>query len=243
MGRTGVYTKLREKRRENYKMHIFLFKYLLPWIDGEGLASLHFWSGIPVKIQDASMWHELQVCLNSASFLSVSVNIRFGSYGHSRGESDLLASDYWWAGADRIVICTVTLDLRFVSECFGCISISKYLLFCLGWLQQLVICKQSICALVYQVLGQKFQHCKSKQVLSQDAQVWVSLCLLNEGTDCIILWKLHSVRIVRADNRLNSRTKWQEKLVGTTTCNQIKSVTGFSPLLILCSSPFFFFFF
>lgn len=43
--------------------------------------------------------------------------------------------------------------------------------------------------------------CKSKQVLGQDAQVWVSLCFLNEGMDCIILWKLHSVRIASSESQ------------------------------------------
>lgn len=94
--------------------------------------------------------------VNCVSFLSISANVQFGSYRHGIGEGDLLPSYYQWASADRIVICSVMLDLHFISECLGCIYVSKYLFFYLGWLQQLVICEKSICAPICQVLGLKF---------------------------------------------------------------------------------------
>lgn len=137
---------MKGKKKNYYKISVFLFKYLLPWTDGEGF---------PLTPEMESRWKfrmppcglpKLQVWLDFASFLSVSVSVRFGSYGHGIGEGDLLASEYQWAGANRNVICTFMLDWHFISEC---ISISKYLLFYLEWLLQLVLCEKSICAPIY----------------------------------------------------------------------------------------------
>lgn len=45
---------MKGKKKNDYKICVFLFKYLLPWTDGEGFPLTP--EGIPVKIQDASMW-------------------------------------------------------------------------------------------------------------------------------------------------------------------------------------------
>lgn len=100
--------------------------------------------------------------------------------------------------------------------------------------------KVNLCSYLPNAGAKMLAFCKSEQVLGKDTQVWVSLWYLKEGIDCIILWKWHSMSIassasqnvsvkdsLRDQTMLTARRTWQEKMVGTTACNQIKSVPDF----------------